>query len=583
LVVMNQVLGRAWRAGLRFLARAGVLAVAACASPPERPTEAVNDEGPQSVAGAFLAGRYARTQNDTGAAARFFDFALRSEPDDALILQRGFSALLADGRIPDALAHAEAVAQANPRSGTANLLSAVDLARQGRFELALQRLNVAGNADQIGLLRPLVTAWALAGRGDADGAIKALATLADRGGLAGFRNYHAGLIGEYFGRRQDAEAALRAVVGAEGGRNLRSIEALGGLLERSGQKDEASSLYRGYLERLPEHAGAEFLLRRAEGGRAPTLMAGNPVQGMAEAFYNAAAALVQENVREAPEIYVQVALYLVPDHPAALALLGDLRENQDRFAEARATFQRVPRDSAYSWLTRLRAAALLDKLEKFDDASHELRVMMAERPDRSDPASLLGDLLRGRERFAEAVGAYDMAVERIAGRIAERHWTLFYARGVASERAKNWPRAEADFTRALELRPDQPLVLNYLGYSWVEQGVNIERAKRMIERAVAQRPNDGYIVDSLGWVLYRLGDFAGAVPHLEKAVELRPGDPTINDHLGDAYWAVGRKSEARFQWRRALGLSPDVDQVPRIEEKLKVNVEEPRRHFDAGS
>ncbi|MGH6954092.1 MAG: tetratricopeptide repeat protein, partial [Alphaproteobacteria bacterium] len=149
------------------------------------------------------------------------------------------------------------------------------------------------------------------------------------------------------------------------------------------------------------------------------------------------------------------------------------------------------------------------------------------------------------------------------------HWTLLYARGIALERSKQWPRAEADLLRALEFRPEQALVLNYLGYSWADRGENLERAREMIERAVALRPNDGYIVDSLGWVHYRMGQYDKAVIHLERALELKSGDAVITDHLGDAYWQAGRKTEARFQWRRALTLDADQDLRRSIQLKLE--------------
>ena len=194
-------------------------------------------------------------------------------------------------------------------------------------------------------------------------------------------------------------------------------------------------------------------------------------------------------------------------------------------------------------------------------------MLTTEDPSRPDPLVSLGDLLRSNKRFAESVKAYDRAIE-LLGDIDKRHWTILYSRGISLERSRQWERAEKDFQRALELNPEQPYVLNYLGYSWVDQGLNLDRARKMIERAVELRPNDGYIVDSLGWVLYRLNEFQGAVEKLERAVELRPEDPTINDHLGDAYWRVGRHNEARFQWKRALALEPEPDQVSAIEGKI---------------
>ena len=170
--------------------------------------------------------------------------------------------------------------------------------------------------------------------------------------------------------------------------------------------------------------------------------------------------------------------------------------------------------------------------------------------------------------FAGAERAYNRAFQRLA-EVTPNYWSLYYYRGISRERQKKWSEAEKDFLQALELNPDQPYVLNYLGYSWVDQGVNLDRAKAMIERAVEQRRDDGYIVDSMGWVLYRLGAYGEAVQHLERAVELRPLDPIISDHLGDAYWRVGRRQEARFQWRRALNLDPEREEIGKIETKIK--------------
>ena len=200
--------------------------------------------------------------------------------------------------------------------------------------------------------------------------------------------------------------------------------------------------------------------------------------------------------------------------------------------------------------------------------------MTAEHPERTDAVISLADILRARERYDEAVAAYDRAFERI-DELEGRHWSLLYARGIALERSRQWSRAEADFLRALELEPDQPLVLNYLGYSWIEQGTGLDEALEMIERAVKLRPEDGYIIDSLGWAHYRLANFEKAVTHLERAVERRPEDPTINDHLGDAYWRVGRYNEARFQWRRALSLDPDKELIPVIQAKLEAGLAPP--------
>jgi Flp pilus assembly protein TadD len=209
---------------------------------------------------------------------------------------------------------------------------------------------------------------------------------------------------------------------------------------------------------------------------------------------------------------------------------------------------------------------------RIDESITALRGTVAAHPRWIEGYTSLGDMLRRDEQFAEAGKAYDGALALVP-HPERRHWPLFYQRAITFERSDQWPRAEADFMKALELEPDQPLVLNYLGYSWVEMGENLAEAQAMIEKAVEQRPEDGYIVDSLGWVLFRLGDFDGAVEHLETAVELKPVDPVINDHFGDALWMVGRQTEARFQWKRSLSFEPEADAATRIHRKLAVGLD----------
>ena len=278
--------------------------------------------------------------------------------------------------------------------------------------------------------------------------------------------------------------------------------------------------------------------------------------------------MTRQNSAQDALIFGQLALHLRPDFDLARMLVAGILESMNRNEDAIAAYREIDSQSPFHWSARLRVAGNLEALDRDDDAIALLQILTREDATRPEPLVSLGDLLRSNKRFAESVAAYDRAIELLSD-LDKRHWTILYSRGISLERSKQWERAERDFKRALELNPDQPYVLNYLGYSWVDQGINLGPAREMIERAVKLRPNDGYIVDSLGWVLYRLKDFEGAVEHLERAVELRPNDPTINDHLGDAYWRVGRYTEARFQWQRALALKPEADQISAIEDKLQ--------------
>jgi Flp pilus assembly protein TadD len=248
-------------------------------------------------------------------------------------------------------------------------------------------------------------------------------------------------------------------------------------------------------------------------------------------------------------------------------LVGDVLMSRERYADAVEAYRKIDPDTAYGWSARLRVADALYEMGKLDEATALLEKMAKQRPDRIDALVNLGNYLRYKEKYKESVAAYDRAFERV-GAPSRNNWALFYSRGIALERSGGWERAEKDFLKALEFEPEQPYVLNYLGYSWVERGKNLDRAQAMIERAVQQRQNDGYIVDSMGWVLYRLGKYEDSVKHLERAVQLRPEDPVINDHLGDAYWRVGRKHEARFQWHRAISFKPADVEKAKIEVKL---------------
>jgi Flp pilus assembly protein TadD len=219
------------------------------------------------------------------------------------------------------------------------------------------------------------------------------------------------------------------------------------------------------------------------------------------------------------------------------------------------------------WITSLRKAVNLNLLDQVEESKALLESLAKQRPEEITPQDTLGNIMRARKRYGEAIEHYSRAIALIKAP-AQQHWHYWYSRGTCYERTKRWPQAEADLKRALQLSPDEPLVLNYLGYSWIDQNRNLKQGLAMIQKAVSKRPNDGYIVDSLGWAQYRLGNYKDAVKHLERAVELKPEDPTLNDHLGDALWRVGRKREAHFQWDQALALKPEPEEAEKISEKL---------------
>jgi Flp pilus assembly protein TadD len=556
-----------------------VACLAACAASgggAERKSAA--DLPPEAVAtsalGSYLAGRHAQHEHDYAAAAVYFGRALAADPDDYDLINKTFVFDVSEGRIAEATVLARRINQIDRAAVLPNLILTLGKLKAGDYAGAAAG---ARSLPQEGIQRfvtPLVAAWSKAGLGDFAGVPAALAPLREVQGFAPLVDFHEGLIADYGGRTAEAEAAYRLVVQSSTRANWRAVDALGSLYERSGRAEDARALYGRFVAENSDGDLVSLAQHRLAAAKPPPPRVANPADGAAEALFDLATLLNQTETADLALIYGRLALDLRPDFPFAQLLLADILAAQHRPAAALALDRAIDPKSPFGWTARMGAAANLEALDRTDEAIAALRAMAAERPDSRQPMIELGDILRGKSRFAEAVEAYNQAIARIA-KPSPRDWAVFYSRGVALERAGDWQRAEADLLRALELQPEQPVILNYLGYSWIERGQHFTDALGMIERAVKLRPNDGYIVDSLGWALFRVGDYPRATQHLERAVELLPEDPTINDHLGDAYWRSGREVEARNQWRRALQFKPAADEAKVIEAKLDRGLAKP--------
>ncbi len=545
-----------------------LLLPAACASS-DLDSQAPTAGGPATLSGTYLSGRHAQAERDMSSATRFFAKALDMDPDAPGLLRRTFTILISEGRMKQAAKMTSQVLQKNPDAPIASLMAIVDDLKMDRLKKAGQKISTLGDGGLNGIMAPLLGAWTALGSGQTSAQAIELLRPLDKEGSRPLFNQHVGLINDLAGDPVAAETAFLANTDKNGGPSLRLVQLLGNLYERQGEKAKAETLYGDHLSHNPISPIAGPALKRLAAGRVPSPLINSANEGVAEALFGVASSLVQQNAAETALVFGRMALYLKPDFPVMQILLGSILQRQNRLADANAIYQQINPASPYGATGRLRTADNLDDLKQTEQAIALLRTIAAENPTQADPLIRLGDLLRRHDRFEEAVVVYDQAVERI-GQLTARHWSLLYSRGIVLERSGNWQRAEADLLKALEFKPDQPFVLNYLGYSWVDQGINLDRGKAMIRKAVNLRPRDGYIVDSLGWAHYRLGDYVESVKEMERATGLKPEDPVINDHLGDAYWRVGRKIEARFQWRRVLTLNPkDKDVRDRAVDKLK--------------
>ena len=522
---------------------------------------------PVTLSGRYLAARVAEQDHDYDSAADQIDLALAASPTDPELVYAAFRLRMYAGRIEQAAQIAPQVLAIRPGDGVANLVLAVQAIKKGDYRGAEQLIGKMGGDTQLGPLREYVLAWLKAGEKDYAAARSAIARLKP---AAGERAEAPALvieaqIDEMAGDKAAAEAKYRRAMSLDKN-GLRTTVAVAEGLRRLGKADEARELLKTYGEKYGDAVVMDGLV----GPNAPMPPAPSAASGIAEILFDIGGILSSDPRNQRADlalIFYQLAASLKPEHDFAWLMIAGLYEQFQMVPKAIDVLNKIGPNSPLYWQARLRAAALEAQLEKFDQAVARLRTLVAEKPDRIDAALTLADLLRGKEKYADAVQAYDTAIGRIRN-AEERHWPVFFGRGIVLERTKNWTKAEADMKKALQLSPEQPHVLNYLGYSWIDQGVNLDEGMKMLQRATELRPDDGAITDSVGWAFYRLGQYDKAVEWLERAAEQKSDDATIVEHLGDAYWHVGRRREARFQWERALNQKPDKDRVPVIKEKL---------------
>ena len=641
-----------------------------------------------SLVGSYLAGRFARSQFDTREAADFYRTALVHDPKNAVLLEQAFQIEAGRGDWVRAVELAEQLVAIQDNHRLGQLALALKAFNDGAWKKAETHFKAAGSGPIGELTSAMALAWVALAKGDTAEALSRLDLPKQAEWAQFFLRTHRAMIADLSGRRSDARTAYDRVY-AQDTRTLRTSIAYARHLARTGDRRRALVVVNAHIERGQGdgHPLLRSLKASLEAGRTIDPIVKTPSEGLAEVFYGLGEALIGEGATGIGIIYMQMALFIEPEHQFALAALASAYEANKQYSDAIAVYDRIPNSSPLATAVEIRKAFNLNSLEKVDEARAILANLLEDSPakaeeppkaeeqpavreeiaalseisgqvlrrgargepvkklqvalealgydigasdgtygegtrqavmafqrvaglkadgvagpgtlramlaggasgetglgedgqlpitvsDRLEILDALGNILRSRKLYEEAIPYYDQALA-LVDKPERRHWVYFYARGTSYERIKDWPKAEVDLKKALELYPDQPLVLNYLGYSWVDQGSNLDKGMKLIEKAVALKPDDGYIVDSLGWAHYKQGNFEEAVRYLERAVELRPEDPILNDHLGDALWRVGREREARFQWDQALTLDPEPDDAVKIRQKLEAGLTAP--------
>jgi tetratricopeptide (TPR) repeat protein len=517
--------------------------------------------------GAYLSGLFAANQRDKTAAYSFLAEALRLNPSDAALLDRAFYAAVQAGATEDAFELAARVHELEHNDQLARIVLGARAFRARQFAEARRMMGTEQAAPVMQLAKSLLTAWTFAGSDQLSEALATVDSIDDLGNsdIRWIKSLATGLIAEYSGDLDLAVSAFESSYESNPGL-IPIVTAYTRLLSRTDQADKALEILRDLDARVPGQDSLLSAIDALENGRTPGQAIDRPVRGGAESLFNIGSALGRDPQDETSVLFFQLTLMLVPEHTGALLGIGAHLMAVEDYHGAIATFLRVPEDTPQRVTADLNRARALNDLERTEEAL-ALVEGLAETNPSQEVFFTQASILHGHKDYLEAADAYTRAIAN-AGEIDASDWYLFYYRGMVRERGNRWPQAERDFQRALELNPDQPYVLNYLGYTWVDKGINLDEAIEMVRKAVSLRPQDGDITDSLGWAYYRLGNYEQAVKYLERAVELRPEEPVIHDHLGDAYWKVGRLREARFQWAHARDLDPDPDVLVSVLDKL---------------
>jgi tetratricopeptide (TPR) repeat protein len=519
---------------------------------------------PVTLPGAYLAGRGADAERDFAGAIPYYAKAFSEDPSNLTIGERLVTLSLADGQLSDAFGYARKLTAIDTANPIALIALAAEAIEQGQFA-NVEKIVAPVTTTALGKLTGgLLSAWASFGLGQVDKAVQIVDALTGPSWYAVFKDYNRALLLDAAGRTSEAATSISRAYQSDASA-LKVVLAYARIQARNGDRDRAVRALNDYLAKAPVQAPVRALLQTIQLGQKPASLT-TARQGAAEVLYGLGVAIGTDQGPELPAVYLRLAALLEPADDLTVLSLADVFQATGGCESAVRVYEKIPTTSPVRRNADLQTSNCYISLERADEAIAYAKRVSDANPKDVEAFIQLGNVYRSDDRYPEAADAYTRGIEANPAAV---DWRILYYRGVAHTMADQWPLAEADFKRALALNPGQPQVLNYLGYSWVDKGLHLEEALGMIKTAADQRPNDGYIVDSLGWAYFRLGRYPEAVTALERAVRLSPQESTLNDHLGDAYWMVGRKREAIFQWSHARDFDPEPAELPKILAKLE--------------
>lgn len=528
-----------------------------------------NQEDLKKSYGAYVAGRVAHLRKNFNKAADFYIEALKDDPNNAELVGRVYMLLASKGRIDEAAKYARISQDKGDKNNFIYIILAVNEMKQGQYANAQKEMAALDGPVYSQFIVPLVSAWAIAGQeGDPESnrkaALEKLAVINKEPSFKALYHFHAGMLNDYFGNNPEAQKNYEVIVNEESTEmSFRSLQVITNFYLRTGQKDKAVALIKKYHN---DRQLADMLFRLGQkvenaDPEEVAIIIDNPNVGLSEALFSIAATLRQGAAGvDLAHMFISMSIYSNPKYDLAKLLLADVLENREMYAEANEVYEEIDKDSEAYYSVQLKKANNYVMLNDYKSAELLLKTLDIEGYSNYQLFLELGEVLRNNEKPREAIEYYEKAVQKLA-KDDNENWLLFYAMGIAYEQDQQWGKAEKSFEKALQLSQNHYLVLNYLGYSWLKQGKNVEQAFGMIVDAYNQTPNDGHILDSLGWAFYHLGKYDQSIVYLEKAAEIEPANAVITDHLGDAYWFGGRKNEANFQWNHVLTMTDTTGEV----------------------
>lgn len=544
---------------------------AAASAPSGAPPAVSVNLGPDPVDGmaaAYLSARFAADHHDYSKAAELFAKCLEKDGKNPLLLSSAFFYAIAAGQIETGADYAQRLLAVSSGQRIANLTIATVAMKRGDFKAAREVIAKSHRDGVVAFPVNIFEAWIAAGAGDRKSAQGILEGLKKQSAVEAVVLFNEAAMAEYFDDAAQADVLYRKLLQQSSEVSPRLAEAYGRFLERSGKNSQALAFYGRILADPALSSIAATGKARIAQGQKPAALVSSAQDGAAEALLGVATSLSDENGADISIAFLHLAKHLRPDFELADLLMADRYEVIGDYDAAIAIYDKIPPQSPYYRVSALQNSSDKNLSKREDGALKDLETVVGRFPDDASVWTVYGDVLGRLKKYAEAVKAYDRAAA-LVGTPTKKDWALYFARANAAQNAGDWESAERDLTLALKLNPNEPQILNFLGYTWVDQNRNLRQGVSMLEKANRLAPNDGYITDSVGWAYYRLGRYADAAEMLERAVLLTPQDPTINDHLGDVYWKLGRKLDAEFQWNHALAFGPADEDKAKIAKKLQ--------------